>query len=255
MVAGCYTLKDFPLERASMDQSVIIPSRFNGPPDSGNGGYSCGVLAGFIEGPARVRLHVPPPLDTPLEVRSGENGSVQMYDGDILVGTALPAALELDAPAAPSLQQAADASTRYLCYENHVFPSCFVCGPGRPGHDGLNLFAGPVEDWNLLASPWNPTVDLLDEQGYVLPEIVWSALDCPGYFACMGKNIRPALLGELHASLSGPVPGGEPLLVCAWPLGEDGRKLFAGTAVAGAGGKILAMARSTWILINPDGLA
>ena len=46
-----------------MDRSVIIPSRFNGPPDSGNGGYSCGVLAAFIDGPARVRLHVPPPLD------------------------------------------------------------------------------------------------------------------------------------------------------------------------------------------------
>ena len=42
---------------------VSIPSRFNGPPLSGNGGYSCGVLAAFIDGPAQVRLHVPPPLD------------------------------------------------------------------------------------------------------------------------------------------------------------------------------------------------
>ena len=255
MGTGCYTLKDYSLEQAGMDQTVIIPSRFNGPPDSGNGGYSCGVLAGLIEGPARVRLHVPPPLDRPLEVRTGEGRSVQMYDGEILVGTALPAPLELDAPEAPSLEQAADASSRYVCYENHVFPSCFVCGPGRPCHDGLNLFAGPVEDWSQLASPWNPSADLLDEQGYVLPEIVWSALDCPGYFACMGKNVRPALLGELHASLLEPAPGGEPLLVCAWPLGEDGRKLFAGTAVANAGGKILAMARSTWIQIDLGGVA
>lgn len=238
-----------------MDPSVIIPSRFNGPPDSGNGGYSCGVLARYIDGPARVRLHVPPPLDTPLAVNTGEGGSVQMSDGDILVGTAFPAPLELDAPAAPSTEQAADASTRYVCYENHVFPSCFVCGPGRPGHDGLDLFAGPVEDWSLLATPWQPSGDLLDREGLVKPEIVWSALDCPGYFACMGEHIRPALLGELHASLLQPVPGGEPLLVYAWPLGEDGRKLFAGTAVATAGGNILAVARSTWIQVSLGGSA
>lgn len=237
-----------------MDPIVSIPSRFNGPPDSGNGGYSCGVLAGYIDGPARVRLHVPPPLDTPLVVKPGEGGLVQMYDGETLVGTALPAPLELDVPVAPSPEQAADASTRYACYEHHVFPSCFVCGPGRPGHDGLALFAGPVNDWSLLASPWNPSPDLLDESGSVLPEIVWSALDCPGYFACMGEDIRPALLGELHAGLLKPVPGGEPLLVYAWPLGRDGRKLFAGTAVANAVGEVLAVARSTWIQVNLGGL-
>lgn len=236
-----------------MDSSVIIPSRFNGPPDSGNGGYSCGALANFIDGPARVRLHVPPPLDTPLAVHAGEGGSRQMFDGETLVGSAWPAPLILDVPGAPSPEQAADASTRYACYENHVFPSCFVCGPGRPGHDGLDLFAGPVEDWGLLATPWRPSADLLDSKGCVKPEIVWSALDCPGYFACMGEDIRPALLGELHANLLKPVPGGEPLLVYAWPLGEDGRKLFSGTAVAAADGEVLAAARSTWIQISLGG--
>ena len=43
--------------------SLSIPARFNGPPASGNGGYSCGVLAACVAGPARVRLHAPPPLD------------------------------------------------------------------------------------------------------------------------------------------------------------------------------------------------
>ena len=42
-----------------MSTQVTIPARYNGPPDSGNGGYSCGVLAAFIDGPARVRLHSP----------------------------------------------------------------------------------------------------------------------------------------------------------------------------------------------------
>ena len=32
-----------------MSDTVTIASRFNGPADSGNGGYSCGLLAAFIE--------------------------------------------------------------------------------------------------------------------------------------------------------------------------------------------------------------
>lgn len=27
---------------------VTIPARFNGPPDSGQGGYACGLLAGLV---------------------------------------------------------------------------------------------------------------------------------------------------------------------------------------------------------------
>ena len=233
-----------------MKATVSIPSRFNGPPGSGNGGYSCGVLARFIDGPARVRLHVPPPLDTPMTVKESAHGGVEMYDGDRLVGSAVPAPLELEVPPAPSPADAEDAASRYPCYEGHVFPTCFVCGPGRPAHDGLELFPGPVTDWNLLACTWHPASDLLDGNGNVKPEIVWSALDCPGYFACMGEHPAPAVLGELQAGQLAPVPGLDPLVVFAWPLGEEGRKRFAGTAVATADGTVLARARATWILLR-----
>lgn len=234
-----------------MISTVTIPAQYNGPPDSGNGGYSCGVLAAFIDGPARVRLHVPPPLDTAMVVKENDEGGLSMYAGDTKVGSAFPAPFELTVPPAPSLEAARDAISRYPCYEGHVFPTCYVCGPGRPGHDGLELFAGPVTDWTLLASPWQPAADMLDGQGAVRPEIVWSALDCPGYFACMGENTRPAVLGELQAILPSAVPGLQPLVVFSWPLGEDGRKLYAGSAVASTSGEVLAYARSTWILLRP----
>lgn len=39
----------------------------------------------------------------------------------------------------------------------------------------------------------------------------------------------------------------EQCVVVAWPLGEDGRKLFAGTALFSSDGELLAMARQTWI--------
>ena len=66
-------------------RQIQIPARFNGPPNSGNGGYSCGVLAAFIDGPSRVRLHVPLPLDRELRVVEAQDGRVEMYDGDTLV--------------------------------------------------------------------------------------------------------------------------------------------------------------------------
>jgi len=233
-----------------MSDTVTIASRFNGPADSGNGGYSCGRLAAFVEGPARVRLHVPPPLDTPLAVVRHADGHVDMRDGDTLVATAWPAPLELDVPAPPDLAAAADAATRFRFYEGHLFPTCFVCGPGRPAHDGLGIFAGPVSDWGLLAAPWRPAVDLLDADGFVRGEFVWAALDCPGCFAAIGENERTAVLGELHAERLAPVPGDGPLVAYAWPLGQEGRKLFAGTALATPDGRVLARARAIWIALG-----
>jgi hypothetical protein len=40
---------------------------------------------------------------------------------------------------------------------------------------------------------------------------------------------------------------GEHCVVVAWPLGEDGRKLFAGTALLAEDGDVLALARQVWI--------
>ena len=42
--------------------TIRIERRFRGPPNSGNGGYSAGRLAAFIDGSAAVTLHMPPPL-------------------------------------------------------------------------------------------------------------------------------------------------------------------------------------------------
>ncbi len=229
-----------------MNSEVTIPARFNGPPTSGNGGYSCGVLAAFVDGPARVRLHVPPPMDRAMRVSPVEGG-YEMYDGDTLVGTGGPVELVLEVPASPGLERAQDAMQRYLCQRDHMFPTCFVCGPERPDHDGLELYPGPVDDWNLLACTWQPAPDLLDAEGNVRPEVIWSALDCPGYFAAVGDTLRPAVLGQLEGEIHASVPGDAPLVVYAWPLGGEGRKIYGGTAIADAAGKVLARSHSTWI--------
>lgn len=230
-----------------MPIETTISSRFNGPPESGNGGYSCGVLGAHLEGPARVRLHVPPPLDIALRISRLPDGSVEMHEGDTLVASGSSATLDLVVPSPPSEDEARNAMADFPCYEGHLFPTCFVCGPEREHHDGLELFAGPVAGkTSLWACLWQPAADLLDDEGNIRPEILWSALDCPGYFAAMDGTLRPAVLGELTGELCAPVSGTSPLVVYAWRRGEDGRKFYSGTAIA-RDGEVMARAKSTWI--------
>lgn len=233
-----------------MSDHVTIPAKYNGPPNSGNGGYSCGAVAAFIDGPARVRLHSPPPLDTSMALRSSGEGEVALFADATQVATGIAAPLELDVPPAPDMATAHAAREHYPCLHSHLLPTCYVCGTERPDGDGLELYTGPVDAQGTVACSWQPASDQLDDAGNVRAEIVWAALDCPGYIAAKGSDLRPALLGELHADLFADVPGGDPLVAYAWPLGEEGRKCYAGTAIATADGRVLAAARTTWIILK-----
>ena len=64
--------------------NVTIEGRFNGPPDSANGGL-CVRHASPASSRARgeVTLLSPPPLDRPLDVGATEDGLVAMHDGDV----------------------------------------------------------------------------------------------------------------------------------------------------------------------------
>ena len=232
---------------------MVIDRRFNGPPASANGGYACGVLAEALggDGPAAggdaavaVTLRQPPPLDTPLERKRREDGSAALLRDGALVAEAARASLELTPPPAPSLETAARAADRYVGHQRHAFPTCFVCGPGRDAPGGLRIFAGPTGDDGMVAAPWTPPEDL-GADGVVDPRIVWAALDCPTFFAC--ASARPAVLGRLTARLLAPVAAGRPHVVAAWPLGRDGRKLRAASAVYRADGTPVAAAQAVWI--------
>ena len=51
----------------------------------------------------------------------------------------------------------------------------------------------------------------------------------------------------MTARVDGVPEPGERCVVVAWPLGEDGRKLHAGTALFAADGDLLAVAKQVWI--------
>jgi hypothetical protein len=51
-----------------MHAKITIDSKFNGLPDSGNGGYVCCLLANFIGLEAEVTQRKPPALVQPLSI-------------------------------------------------------------------------------------------------------------------------------------------------------------------------------------------
>jgi hypothetical protein len=91
-----------------------------------------------------------------------------------------------------------------------------------------------------------PDASLCDASGKVLPEFVWAALDCPGYFAAAPVG-RPALLGEYAVHVARLVHLDEPCVVIGWKLSTEGRKHRAGTALFDEDGELCAVGHATWI--------
>lgn len=235
-----------------MSDLATIEPRFKGPPRSGNGGYTCGILGSLIGDSAEVTLKVPPPLETPLEVVE-EGGEWLLKDGETIVATGHATELNIEVPGSVSFEEAQQAEAGYSGFEWHAFPECFVCGPDRNEHDGLRLFPGPVEGQQLVASHWLPDQDVAGEFGAVSTRIVWAALDCPSYFGGTLAGYPPfAVLGRLAAKLLKPVEVNKPHVVIGWPIGADERKWHGGTAIYDADGDLKAFARATWVVIPGD---
>jgi hypothetical protein len=226
--------------------TVVVESRFQGPPTSGNGGYVCGRLAAFLDGAVAVRLREPPPLEVPLSVQRTDDGAALTYEGRT-IAAARPVVLPLEPSAPPTTEQAAQASRSYRGFESHWFPSCFVCGPEREPGDGLRIFPGAVAGADMVACRWTPDATLGDGAGRVRPEFLWAALDCPGGFAFEAPAEGVILLGELAVALDGDVAVGEPCVVVGWETRRDGRKHHTGTAIYDASGACRGVGRAIWL--------
>jgi hypothetical protein len=243
-----------------MTDTLVIAPRFCGPPDSGNGGYVCGRIAGHVDGPAEITLRRPPPLAATMTVENGEDGLLRVFDGDAMVaeGRRVLSTSPVTAPDPISIAEARAAgagSPLRINPEAHPFPTCFVCGPDRLPGDGLRIMVGPVPGRDLAADVWYPDASLADADGYVWPEFLWAALDCTGGVGALANAVPTDLafvLGRLAVRQFAPVQPGEPYVVAGWRLAEDGRKLTAGSAVFNADGQHVGIASATWIQLRTD---
>ena len=243
------------------DGAIVIDGRYRGFEQVAQGGYTSGLVAEFLGGPARVSLRGAVPLEYPLRI--GETpGGAALWDGEVVLAEATPTELEFDLPLRPSVADAVAASRAYPGRCHHPFPGCFCCGPGRDVGDGMRIFPGSVPGHDAVAAPWTPETALANEDGFVRSEIVWSALDCPQLWALMHStppdSTDRVVTAAMEAQLKSSAKAGESYVIIAWPSGGEGRRLFTDAALLSETGETVAISRQTAVITDagvPLGLA
>ncbi len=229
---------------------LVIPARFNGPPTSGNGGYSAGALAAALDetgGAVQVSLRQPPPLEVPLLLT--EDRTAALHAGaTVMEAKRLDDELEIVEPV--PYDEAAAAMTTYLGLQGHPFPTCFACGPGRD--DGLAIFPGRIDE-RRVASAWTPDPSLSDTEEVGIP-VTWAAMDCIGGWSS-DIDQRPMVLGRMACQVDAAPRVGEPHVVVGRWLGTDGRKTYTLATMYDSDGRVTARAGHVWIEVDPAAFA
>ncbi|MGP3991754.1 hypothetical protein [Streptomyces sp. 3N207] len=232
---------------------LVVPSRYNGPAHSAQGGLVCGLLAGLAEprlGPdVVVTLHAPPPLETALELRPAGR-RYALYERERLV--AVVAAARRPPPPPPAwvpYARAQEAAEHFEGVRGHPFPDCFVCGPDRP--DGLGLRPGRVPgETGTVASPWHPRPEPAAGPGQSVPaELVWAALDCPGGWADDPVG-RPMVLHRIAARIEARPRAGDVCVLVGRVTRRQERTSENVTALYDVSGALLARAAATWVAVG-----
>src|SRR5215212_9445088 len=110
-----------------MRTAITVGERFCGPPGTANGGYTCGLLASFMDAPtAEVTLHRPVPLGRALAVEMTAEGYASLYDAEGVIALTKPQPnFEVTLPQVPTFEEAVRAMSGFLGFARHGFPKCF----------------------------------------------------------------------------------------------------------------------------------
>ena len=232
--------------------SILIDPVFNGPPESGNGGYVAGLMGDLLSGEGPIlfetSLKAPPPLNKPLDLGETGQGLALLEDGKPVATARLLDHLELAMPALPDPVVNNCAVSLATGFDN-----CFVCGTARDTRSGLCLHATqqppPSNQW---IAPFSVNAAFCDSAGTLGRRFLIAALDCPGYAAV--SNGALAVLARFRVRVTGALKAGDAAHVYAWPISQSGRKLVAGTAIKAPDGKLVGEAEALWIKITADQL-
>lgn len=256
--------------------TLTIHRRFNGPPNSANGGWAAGTLAKHLNATSiSVSLRAPPPLDVPLSLHRPGDGSIALMNGDTLLAQAQAVEFDVKVPTPPNLAEAQAVGAKALALGQNrpswPYARCFGCGALR--HDGLRITPGPIGTTGtsgtsgIVAAGWTPDPSLADGEpreaaprgvyrdpdrsaDRVRVEAVWTSLDCIAGIAwsLALPELQPMVTARIMARIDERPRIGESYIVMGWPIERDGRKLQAGSALIAADGRVLAKTLQLWLL-------
>jgi hypothetical protein len=220
---------------------LMVDARHNGPPRSGNGGWTSGLIAAFVtDGVPEVTLHKPPPLEVALKVLPGAHGLRVVDPSNTVIATARGRAAAIEPVPPVTLTAAIQAASRYPGHGTHHFPTCFVCGPQRP--DGLRIFPGHLHEGGTAA--------IFDVREEIDAVTVWAALDCPGGWTVITGE-HPWVLGRMAVAIDEVPKAGERCVVVGREVRRERRKALVRTTLYGERGGLAARAEATWIALPP----
>jgi hypothetical protein len=235
------------------EPTITIARRYAGPPESGNGGYTAGRLAGRVGSqPVTVTLRKPPPLDQPLTLSRVDGGSQLTADAGELIAEASSGHFDHQPVAPVSRARAESVQAAYPGLFDHSFNGCFVCGPERTVGDGMRLCPGPISA-DRSACVWTPDESLADTHAsrFAALEFVWAALDCPGGWTS-DLIARPLVLGRMTGAVHRLPEIGRPVVIVGELYETVGRKTRTGTAAYDENNRLVGRAEQVWIEVDPD---
>src|SRR5262245_42594029 len=127
-----------------MNDTILFPEKFRGPPKSGNGGYVAGKIAAKFCGrdslgsSVEVTLRAPTPLDRTLALRRTAE-DLRVFDGETLIAECRAAPLDIDVPTPASWEEALSVQKNSYSFPlginpmfdpplRGVHPICYCCG-------------------------------------------------------------------------------------------------------------------------------
>ena len=235
------------------EQTINIKSWFQGPTDSGQGGWTAHRFVRAISEPVTVAVKRPIPLEVDLTIAAAEHGwhliDPREPDQPFMVATTWTPDYAKTDPV--SLADAADARTRFPLHDDHPVPVCFSCGANA---DSMQVHSGPLPD-GRWATDWT------------VPEWAVDARRQRGRRRAMGRNRlcprlvrrqrrrgrRHAVTVQLAVEVITPIEAQTSYSLVTWngtyPETWDGRKRGAGGAVFASDGTCVARSSSFWIAI------
>ncbi|MCE9499688.1 MAG: hypothetical protein K8R21_04195 [Leptospira sp.] len=221
--------------------NTVLSKRFCGPPKTGNGGFTAGLLVEAVgTDAAEIRLLNPTPVETSIIIES-EKGLRGTIFNDSKKALATLKSIpdedfpEYNLPVVPDLDDAKKMSVLYAGFTTHPFPTCFVCGPKREVNDGMRIFVGPAPEQigfdNLLVGHWLPDETIASQNGFIRDAAIWGALDCPGGFSAVSDDPRLIVLSKICGRIIERPKVGENCIVMTWRLKRMTRAFKVMTAI------------------------
>ena len=232
---------------------IVVERRYEGPPGSGQGGWSSALFAERLPYRATVSLRAPIPFDRPLRIEMVDGGhrlvddTARGDDGPAVIMTARPWSPDVPDTGPVDIATARAARAAFGTFVvPHPVPDCFSCGTR---HDTMGVHACPLGD-GRLATDW--TVPAWATTPTAARGALWAALDCTAaFYVGFVPEVRRVVTVQYAVDALRPVSPGEALALVAGPGDHDpawdGRKRGACSVAFDEDGHTVARARSFWV--------